>query len=120
MQAKYPLVIIALILILMATAPVYAADLYASLNGTITRFDVSIEDPGNQEITFNYPNITDFTAIGPDQTFGGTQYKIMNMDSFLGTAYRIVVRACNNQWCTSSAPLLTGLPEILEGSIRIE
>jgi hypothetical protein len=98
-----------------------AADLYISAEGTVTEFDVSIEDPGAGSITYNHPDITDFEAIGPDAVHGGTRYRIMNMDSLdPGIEYRIIVKACNGAWCTVSDPLLTGRPGIRPGSMIVQ
>jgi len=107
--------------LLFSVGQASAADLYISADGTVSKMEVLIENSDTSEVIENNDNITSFVTVGPDTTYGGTKYRIMNMDHLApGLNYRIVVLVCNGEWCDTSDPLLTGRPGIAAGSLMIQ
>ena len=101
--------------------PALAADIYISAKGTVMSFDVVVSDPDTGENRFLYEDITDFEALGPDDVYEGIKYRIMSADFMTaGIDHSIIVRACNQEWCDTSDPLIAGRPETRAGSLMIE
>jgi len=89
-----------------------AADLFCSVEGTVTHFDVEITDSAGTVIEEKI-EITDFVKLEPDTVNGGFRYKIMNVDHLPPVvSYTFIVTACNNSWCEVSDPYTTGRPQI--------
>jgi len=115
------LVFVACICFFAWALPALAADIYISAKGTVTSFDVVVSDPDSGENRFLYEDITDFEVLGPDDVNGGVKYRIMPADFMTaGIDHSVVVRACNQGWCDTSDPLITGRPEARAGSLMIQ
>ena len=111
---KTTLVFFALLmpLLLFGVQNATAADLFCSVEGTVTHFDVDITDSAGNLVEEKI-EITDFVIVGPDEENGGNRYKIMNVDHLPPiVSHTFVVTACNNSWCETSQPYTTGRPRV--------
>jgi len=99
--------------------PVHAADVYVSVEGTVTSFKVITSDAATGDELIRHEDITGFEALGPDDEYGGTRYRVENADYMpAGIDLKIVLEACNQGWCSVSDPLFTGRPTAQNLKIR--
>lgn len=105
------MILAGLLVIFAFIVPVHAADVYVSVEGTVTSFKVITSDATTGEELTRHEDITGFEAIGEDTEYGGTRYRVENADYMpAGIDLKVVLEACNQGWCSVSDPLYTGRP----------